>query len=212
MKSIRLLFIFSLLVVSCRKATINAPSVKSSLFPVQVGNYWKYKFTHRLTDSTYSTTSTVAEMRILKETKLTDGRDAVIMVTTIDYNTDTIYMVNEGPDLVFYNLYPQGYTEKLRIAEPLTVGKNWSVGEDTTTVLSPEPVTVPAGLFAASKLKQVSPVPFCSCTWKKILNNTYWIKQGVGIVKQDISYYYTGFPGLPDWDQGMYELTEFHVN
>ena len=217
MKKIALLSILLSPVIffSCRKV---APSlkVKSSLFPLQEGNYWKYNFYHRETDSTYSTYSNnaeAAEIRIGSETRLPDGRDAILMIVTIAQKTDTQYIVNDNTDLVFFKLYANEPTEMFRLKESLAKGQQWVNDKDTTTVLDFTSITVPAGRFTTYKIHRATQFPQCSCLWLSIKDNYYWIKKGTGFVKLNLYIFYPGFKHDPVfYNYGIYELVEYKIN
>jgi uncharacterized protein DUF3108 len=205
--------------ISCGKENVGSQvKVKSSVMPLQIGNYWKYKFHRRLTDSTYNATAGMAEMKVLKTAQMPDGRDAVVMTLSADdtFYVDTIYLANKGTDLVFYNNF---YNETLRLKEPLEVNKVWkydSLAYDTeiTTVVKKEAINTPVGTFDSYKITHITNPPPCSCQWRAIYNNVFWMKEGIGIVKQDVLVTSTGFPGLPGADVklGLFELIEFKLN
>ncbi|HEX8922872.1 MAG TPA: hypothetical protein VF766_15465 [Pyrinomonadaceae bacterium] len=153
-------------------------------FPLRVGDSWTYR--HTDSDTEYT-------VKVLSEEKQADGTIRYLLEKKVGVDIHSWFSKSAGAVLMHREAYPEqeGLDVKHEPARqyllnPLVAGAKWKWSGKSITgidafesseVIGPEVVKVPAGTFRAMKVMSRA------TEGEAVVKKTYWYAEGVGLVK-----------------------------
>lgn len=122
MRYIFFILILSVIFISCKKDNAQSENQvenigSSEYFPNSVGDYWKYKYSDSLGNST-----SFVDVNIVGNKTLPNGQVAKVWVFKFTSNVDTNYVYQIGDTIRFLNVYLEVVNTYVT---PLTLNNKW---------------------------------------------------------------------------------------
>jgi hypothetical protein len=193
-----ILFAWSLLLTSCEKQETEDDIIETeaSYFPNSLGSHWEYQRQNHLTNITDTFSVTI--------TGDTTVSDELYMVWEYDFGERVdIQYVSQNDDSVKFYKSNFNWIDRLYII-PFELGLGWN-----TPPFSPDTSYVSAVgdiLINGSDYENVARIERSTESFNYFLDESIWIKPGVGLVKFQFEAYNIGAESNETW-----ELIEFQI-